>query len=316
MLNQLRWLIAVGLAVITWMTSGSHLVVPAAPRLFGMSAVSDPAAIKAAAGSTAAEVGRHVDVINVYKAWVWNTGLPTTEMAAIVRSGAVPEITWEPWNPNDGSGPTKFSLRSIVDGEWDGYIRRWATAAAAWNGPLYLRFAHEMNGTWYPWAIDVGANSPELYVAAYRHVHRIFQAAKAGNVQWVWSPHVMPDLDVTRLRRAYPGDAFVDVIGLDGYVGRQPDSPNGWNPPDELFGPLVGAVADIAPGRPVWINETGCNVGSSRRAACTAAIIDWVKTTSISAIIWFDLDDNAGHDYRLAPDAETAASARTALRSW
>ena len=51
-----------------------------------------------------------------------------------------------------------------------------------------IRFAHEMNGTWYPWAEGVNGNGPGDYVAAWRHVVGVFRRAKVSNVTWTWAP--------------------------------------------------------------------------------------------------------------------------------
>ena len=66
-----------------------------------------------------------------------------------------------------------FSLRSIADGAHDEYIRSWARAAAAWEQPFYLRFAHEMNGDWCPWSPGVNGNVAQDYVDAWRHVFHV-----------------------------------------------------------------------------------------------------------------------------------------------
>ena len=100
--------------------------------------------------------------------------------------GAVPLVTWEPWTL-DGRG---FSLRGIADGRFDGYVRRAARSAAAWGHPILLRFAHEMNGTWYPWGRGKRETLPGIYKAAWRHLVGIFRSAGADNVRWVWAPNV------------------------------------------------------------------------------------------------------------------------------
>ena len=47
--------------------------------------------------------------------------------------------------------------------------------AANYEKPLYLRFAHEMNGGWFPWGVGTNGNGPADYVAAWRHIHDIFE---------------------------------------------------------------------------------------------------------------------------------------------
>ena len=129
-------------------------------------------------------------------------------------------ITWEPWvidfderlrrNLPHVAEREYGSLASIAHGEYDFYIVPWAKAAAEYGKPMFLRFAHEMNDPYrYPWGPQNG-NRPEDFIAAWKHVHLIFQKMGADNVLWVWSPHIsMPWFEYY-----YPGPEFVDWIGV------------------------------------------------------------------------------------------------------
>ena len=110
----------------------------------------------------------------------------------VERRGSIPEITWEPWDTTKplGASQPRYSLRNIADGKFDSYIRTWARTLAAYGGEVQLRFAQEMNGDWYPWGRGTNGNTPAEFVKAWRHVHDIFTAAGATNVQWVWRPRV------------------------------------------------------------------------------------------------------------------------------
>ena len=168
--------------------AGTSIHAVATSRLFGLSSPGSDGGLKAAQ-KTAGEVGRRLDVVNFYEAWGWKTSFPVTRVSAIAAAGARAEITWEPWYPPGGSAPQPaYSLRRIAAGGLDGYIKSWATSAAAYGKPLFLRFAHEMNGHSYPWTPAKGGGSPADYVNAYRHIHDVFVAAGATNVSWVWSP--------------------------------------------------------------------------------------------------------------------------------
>ena len=110
------------------------------------------------------------------------------QLEAIAARGSTPEITWEPWNAlNPVRYQPKYRLRNIVAGHFDPYIRAWANTLAAYERPV-RRFAQEMNGGWYPWSERSNGNRPHEFVRAWRHIHDIFRAAGATNVEWVWSP--------------------------------------------------------------------------------------------------------------------------------
>lgn len=160
-------------------------------------------------------------IISFYSAWgdKPTQQFPLRMAETINRMGSVPMITWEPWVVDfDARLRTNLppvdereygALASIAKGQYDFYLVPWARAAAEYKKPLLIRFAHEMNDPYrYPWGPQNG-NRPEDFVAAWRHVHLIFQKMGATNVLWVWSPHVsMPWFEYY-----YPGPEYVDWVG-------------------------------------------------------------------------------------------------------
>ncbi|MGB7588905.1 MAG: metal-dependent hydrolase [Solirubrobacterales bacterium] len=132
------------------------------------------------------EVGQKPVIVSSYEDWTTPL-IDQNWLEAVWSRGAVPMIAWEPWswsNPDE-----RFPLRAIVKGRYDGYMRSSAQAAAAWGEPIFVRFAHEMNGNWYPWGRGREGNTPAVYRAGWRHVVAIFRADGATNVKWVWTPY-------------------------------------------------------------------------------------------------------------------------------
>jgi Glycosyl hydrolase family 26 len=159
-------------------------------------------------------------IISFYSAWgdKPTQQFPIRMVETIHSMGSVPLITWEPWvvdfderlrtNLKPVAEREYASLAAIAKGEYDFFLVPWAKAAAAFRKPILLRFAHEMNDPYrYPWGPQNG-NRPEDFVAAWKHVHLIFQKMDARNVLWVWSPHIsMPWFEYY-----YPGPEYVDWI--------------------------------------------------------------------------------------------------------
>jgi len=284
-------------------------------RLFGLSSSGDDRGIPAAT-ATAASLGRRLDVVNVYEAWVWNAPLPVTQLDEIAATGARPEITWEPWDPRQGSTQPSYSLGAINSGAYDSYISSWARAAAAYGKPLMLRFGHEMNGNWYPWSPAVNGGSGASYLAAYRHVHDVFRAAGATNVSWVWSPNIVQGMP-TDLSQVYPGTGYVDTIGVDGYNGGS-DVPSmgGWRSPQQVFAPTLQALAQLAPGVPVIINETGSSENGGDKPAWITQLFSYLSGTPVTGVVWFDFAIGGQADWRLATSPASVAAARAALAGW
>jgi hypothetical protein len=129
-------------------------------------------------------------------------------------------VSWEPWAPVPASFGTAEQARQqpgyrnvdIARGSQDRYMLTFARSLAKFPGTVYLRFAHEMNGYWYPWSRD-----PKAYVFAWRRMVRIFDVAGAKNVRFVWSvnPNLYEGQRIWRkgLRPYWPGSRYVDAVG-------------------------------------------------------------------------------------------------------
>jgi Glycosyl hydrolase family 26 len=161
-------------------------------------------------------------IISFYSAWgdKPTQQFPLRMVETIHQMGSVPLITWEPWVVDFDQRLRKNlppvaereygSLNAIAKGEYDFFIVPWAKAAAQYRKPLFLRFAHEMNDPYrYPWGPQNG-NRPDDFVAAWKHVHLIFQKMGATNVLWVWSPHI----SMPWFQYYYPGPEYVDWVGV------------------------------------------------------------------------------------------------------
>ncbi|OJY39083.1 glycosyl hydrolase [Pseudonocardia sp. 73-21] len=238
---------------------------------------------------------------------------PITRVAA---RGMLPMVSWEPWDfrtqgPSDHGRADQpaWRLAEITGGAYDDYVRSWARGIADLSYPVAVRLGHEMNGTWYPWAERVNGNRPGDFVRMWHHVHDLFDAAGARNVIWVWSPNV-GYAGSQPLDTLYPGDAYVDWVGLSGYYGT--GGQRAYRPFDQIFGETLRSVAGIS-ARPVVIAETGATDVIGRRA-------DWIRDMfrsldrhpEVIGVIWFEVGGEV--DWRIAgaPDAAGAFRAGAA----
>ena len=236
---------------------------------------------------------------------------PTTPMDSIRSHGSIPVLSWSsqsiPWSLNEPD----FQLGDVIDGRYDDFIRDFAEEAAAWDHPFFLRFNWEMNGNWFPWSEQVNGNSPGQYVAAWRHVHDIFAAAGADNATWVWCPFVEGG-DSAKLSSLYPGDAYVDWTGLDGYNwGTNPAAPNGWRTFDQLFKASYDAISgSVAPSKPMMLAEVGSSEVGGDKAAWIRDALSEVPADyqQVRAMLWFDKFDD-GMDWPI----ETSSAATSAF---
>ncbi|MBM3967343.1 MAG: hypothetical protein FJ308_20105 [Planctomycetes bacterium] len=82
---------------------------------------------------------------------------------------------------------------------------------------------HEPNGGWFWWCShDPDSNrwtSPKEYRMLWKYIHReLTKTYGLDNLLWVYSPAAMTDASIRPTDWYYPGDDFVDVIGIDLYT--------------------------------------------------------------------------------------------------
>ncbi|MCO4239576.1 glycosyl hydrolase [Pseudarthrobacter raffinosi] len=238
---------------------------------------------------------------------------PIAEMDSVRARGAVPLITWEPWAWGGGMEQPAYSLDRIAAGDFDAHITQWGQALAAWGQPVQLRFAHEMNGNWYPWAEGVNGNQPGDYVEAWRHVHNIVAATGASNVSWVWSPNV-PYYGSTDLAGLFPGAGYVDVVALDGYNWGTSASWSGWISPQDLFAPGIAQLRTLAPGVPILISETASSEAGGNKAAWNTELVSYLAAQpDVVGFVWFHLQKET--DWRINSSGTSASAFKSALQA-
>ena len=234
----------------------------------------------------------HAAVIMWFADWQHVAVPNLAQLRAVAARGSLPEISWEPW---DSSRPLRqpqpaYTLQSIIDGAHDAYIRRWAQALRGYGGPVLLRFAQEMNGSWYPWAEAINGNAPGEFIAAWRHVHDIFAAVGATNVKWIWSPVARYGVSPRTITAFYPGSAYVDEIGFSGFNGGTALSWTGWHTFASLFDSYLGEAVQLAPAKPVQISEVGSAIEGGNRPAWIEAMFDDLSAhPQVTSVLWFDL---------------------------
>ena len=266
------------------------------------------------------EHGARPRIVGWYQQWLSGEQRFRTDWALrVFRQGAVPMVTWEPWSAPEGEIHTALqpdiSLQTIVDGAHDAYIRRYARTVATYGQPVLIRLAHEMNGTWYPWGVHVNGNTPALYVTAWRHVHRIFDAAGADNVSWVWSinnlegrPGENDDISLY-----YPGPRWVDWVSTSGFNWGDAYSWSSWRTADSLYGATYAALAAF--GKPIMISEIGTTGSGGDPHAWIGQTLGTLRTgyPLLRAVVFYDDIDGGGLDFRLRGPTVRAISQPGAL---
>lgn len=280
--------------------------VTGAPVLFG---AWEPGPLEAV-DALERSVGRTLDIVHWYQGWGAEVQAFDQQRAmATVSRNALPLVTWEPWDYRQGREQPHFRLRNIQEGRFDPFLRTWARALREFGRPIWLRFAHEMNGRSYPWSVGINQNGAADYVAAWRQVVGIMREEGAANVSFVWSP-IVPSYDSAPLAECFPGDDYVDVIGMDGYNAGTAADWGGWLSLTQVFGNLYDEVRALS-NRPIIIAEVGCaEEGGDKTGWLAESFLRELpqRFPAVSAVVWFNERREA--DWRLDSTPSTLETAR------
>ena len=224
-----------------------------------------------------AHAGKHVSILHYGVQPPWVEPFAADVASRIVDRGAIPFMDM-------ASGD--ISLAALARGDYDASWKAWATAVKAWGHPFLLRWDYEMNGPWFPWGT---AQSAADYVTAWRHIHDVVAAAGASNVTWVWCPSLDGNGSYPIASR-YPGDAYVDWLGIDGY---QWNTTAPFQSYDQVLGGTLGDITALSSSKPVVIAETASREAANdpqAKAAWTTAFLTGLPTRfpQVKALVWFN----------------------------
>ena len=221
-------------------------------------------------------------------------------------------------------GATRFTEWS--SGSHDAYLDQIAAAARTYPHLLYVRPWPEMNGDWQEFQPTPSGDRPyggtyQEFKVAWRYVVTYLRQHGADNLRWVFNPTADTYAETTPVARIWPGSAYVDVLGLDGF--NWGDSPNGlrWRTFEDIFAKQYANLVRLSPGLPVWI----CETASKEPAADDGAPADlrrskavWITRMlasrampKVAAVIWFHEDKE--RDWRVNSSPGSLAALRAAL---
>ncbi|HET9167852.1 MAG TPA: glycosyl hydrolase [Actinospica sp.] len=233
----------------------------------------------------------------IYDQWTTPDGGVQSILAnAKTRDGMAPMISWN--LPMTGG--------QVTDGSKDTYLKAQAQAVRNFGGPVFIRLDWEMNASWYPdW--NLPGVTPAQFIASWRHVYQVFQSEGAGNAAFVWCPTLWNGPGGLSPDTWYPGDAYVDWLGIDAY-------PQSAVTDFILSGP--GGLNDTAKfaaahKKPLMVAEWAPALPQPDTAAAMNLVFDFAAAhpKTVKALVYFDFDTN-GKDYTLKDHPVGAAEFR------
>jgi hypothetical protein len=248
-----------------------------AKKYFGVAVEGAPSSMEPV-DAFSKTVGKKPNMVGSYASW--GDGFNAEGAKNVFADGGLLYVSWEPFKPG---------LDKIADGSQDAYITKFAASVRKTNVPVAISFGHEMNGNWYPWGTK--STTAATFVKAWRHIHDVFGEEGATNVIWVWSPNVVNPVPDVKLKPYWPGDAYVDWVGIVGYWAL-----TGAHTFDTLYGPTRRQVASFTD-KPVLISETSSEPGERRRADVRGLLQGIEQDKNVLGFVWFNIPKRA--DWRI-----------------
>jgi hypothetical protein len=167
----------------------------------------------------------------------------------------------------------------------------------------------------YPWGPH--NNSAADFVAAWKHVHDLFRKAGANNIIWMWSPHPAYGF----FKEYYPGDAYVDYVGIGTLNYGPVASWAKWWSFDEIFGKYYQDLAAFK--KPIVLTEfASLAYGGNRNKWYDDALKNIpLKYPAVKGLLFFHFDSDHTTtqqvlDWSIINDRKIIASVRDEVGKW
>ncbi len=260
------------------------------------------------------QVGRRFDIASYF--YGYGDWFPTDRDRMLSGEGArAILISWD-------MGPYRFT--DWTSGAHDEYLRIIGGLAARHPYPIYVRPWAEMNGDWQPYQPTRAGDrphggTPQEFVAAWRHVVSTVRQAGGTNIRWVFNPYAATYAETTPVPAIWPGRAYVDVLGMDGYNWGGGPAP--WQSFSTIFSGMYRILTGLDPALPVWVCEVGSRepsvddgappLGRRSKSRWVSDMFAQTGFPRLKAIVWFD--ERKERDWRMHSSPGSLTAFRRAL---
>ena len=218
------------------------------------------------------------------------------EIIAQYKRGGIVTLSWHPWNPATGENawdPKGDAVAAVLDGgaqqqKFDLWIKKvsdFILSLKTNDGkliPVIFRPWHEMNGGWFWW----GANSctPAQYNQLYANTYHRLTKAGCSNIVWAWSPNLGSEKTVEAFLERFPGDQYVDMVGIDIYEFDNDDATYQQNLSVSLD-VMMAAAKKV--GKIPALTETGCRGISQKKDWFTKTLWSVLQKYQVSYVLFW-----------------------------
>lgn len=107
----------------------------------------------------------------------------------------------------------------ILEGKYDEYLDSLAQSFNEYDYPVLFRLNNEMNGEWVLYSSHKVGKDTDLFIDCWKYIYDKFKEHGVDNLIWIWNPNEksFPDFSYNNYLCYYPGNEYVDIVGLTSY---------------------------------------------------------------------------------------------------
>jgi len=239
------------------------------------------------------ETNKKMEIAHYYLGWEYlSDPILVTQFDTLRSHGWMPMLNVNPYFFSQCTANNLTLYAAIAKGNCDDFLHLAGKNLHKINKPFYLLFAWEMNNKQNAWSVPTTGSTAQDFIAAWRHIHTIFVEEKATSVVWVFDPNI-PDDPTVPYPIIYPGDKYVDWIGLDGYNWGTTQSWSSWVSFAGVFTSSYTKLITIAKHKPMIIAEVNTTDQGGDKSAWYRDMLTKqlpYNFTNIAAIVFFNED--------------------------
>lgn len=187
------------------------------------------------------------------------------------------------------------TIQKIADGDYDHLIENYFMKYLSYTmagGRVVFVYLPEMNGDWTiygPTGHPTWTADPEAFKTAYRN---FVEKGRSMGIEalWCWAPN---NYGYGNLEDWYPGDEWVDIVGMSAYqwAGLYPGYE--WKSVSKLLDPTVVEVR-LFTKKPLVITQIASGLNDDRTPGFLDELVMYTKIeNNIDGFIWFNIGEFA-----------------------
>lgn len=219
-----------------------------------------------------------------------------------------------------GDNTDPVIMYEILEGKYDEVLELYAEDIKKSPNTVLVRLNNEMNGDWCSYSAWYTQTDTKIYKEVWKYIYEIFEKNEVENVLWIWNPNWgdFPSFKWNHYLNYFPGEEYVDVIGVTGYNTGTYYEHEIWRTFEEIYDPMMKEYRDYFDYR-FMITEFGCSSFGGDKPAWISDMMKKIEKYNLDIAIWFsgidrDSNGNPARIYKLDETKESIKAFKDGLK--